>query len=63
MADLTSGAERPLAYDRDAILTIAEVRVWLGGISERSFYRRGIKHVDGLVRAEWVYQYLEDAAA
>jgi hypothetical protein len=57
-----SGAVRPLVYDRDAVLTIAEVCVWLGGISERTFYRRGIRHVDGLVRAQWVYDYLERAA-
>jgi hypothetical protein len=54
---------RPLSYPPDAVLTIAEVRVWLGGISERTFYRRGIKHADGLVRASWVYEYLERAAA
>lgn len=54
---------RPLAYDPNAVLTIAEVCVWLGGISERTFYRRGIKHADGLVRASWVYDYLEQRAA
>jgi hypothetical protein len=54
---------RVLAYDRDAVLTIAEVRAWLGGISERTFFRRGIKHADGLVRAAWVYEYLEQRAA
>lgn len=55
--------ERPLAYPRDAILTIPEVCEWLDGISERTFFRRGIKHVDGLVRAEWVYAWLEERAA
>ena len=59
-----SGARaRVLVYDRDAVLTIAQVCEWLGGISERTFYRRGIKHADGLVRAAWVYDYLERAAA
>ena len=39
---------RPLAYPRDAVLTIPQVCEWLN-IKERTFYRRGIRHTDGLV--------------
>jgi hypothetical protein len=58
-----TASQRPLLYPRDAVLTIAQVCDWLGGISVKTFHRWGIKHANGLVRAEWVYQYLEKAAA
>jgi hypothetical protein len=53
---------RPLAYPRDAVLTIEQVCEWLS-IKERTFYRRGIRHTDGLVLAAWVYDNLEERAA
>ena len=59
---MTEIKERPLSYERDAVLTIEQVCEWLG-IKERTFYRRGIRHTDGLVLAAWVYDNLEERAA
>ncbi len=52
-----------LAYDRDAVLTVAEVAAWLRK-SERTIYRMGIRrNPQGLIVAQWVYDYLEESAA
>ena len=59
---MTETKDRPLAYPRDAVLTIPQVCEWLD-IKERTFYRRGIRHTDGLVLAAWVYDNLEERAA
>jgi hypothetical protein len=59
---MTEQTTRPLAYPKDAVLTIEQVCEWLN-IKERTFYRRGIRHTDGLVLAAWVYDNLEERAA
>lgn len=55
--------KRPLVYDRDAVLTVAEVARWLRR-SPRTIYRMGIKRTpEGLILARWVYDRLEESAA
>jgi hypothetical protein len=66
MRDATPSPQReprPLAYDRDAVLTVAQVAAWLGR-SERTIYRMGIKRTpEGFIVAQWVYDRLEERAA
>lgn len=55
--------KRPLVYDRDAVLSVAEVAAWLRK-SPRTIYRMGIRRSpEGLILAGWVYEYLERNAA
>lgn len=54
---------RPLSYDRDAVLTVADVARWLGK-SEKRIYALGIKRTPtGHILAAWVYEWLEAQAA